>query len=115
MLEQHLAQFSNICSATEVVLFEKTTFLVISRSSKGATIHSRAADDGFVYDEEEEGMEGFHDTTGRTAGSGAGLGSGFITSSNRTVTPAHDSNGQLNPERFEKISELVKNFKLSCS
>ncbi|KAK0543726.1 GTP-binding protein gtr1 [Tilletia horrida] len=32
ILEKHLSQFARICSAVEVVLFEKTTFLVIERS-----------------------------------------------------------------------------------
>ncbi|KAK0524736.1 GTP-binding protein gtr1 [Tilletia horrida] len=32
VLEKHLSQFARICSAAEVVLFEKTTFLVIERS-----------------------------------------------------------------------------------
>ncbi|EPQ32222.1 uncharacterized protein PFL1_00419 [Pseudozyma flocculosa PF-1] len=133
MLERHLSQFAQINSAMEVVLFERTTFLVISRSSSvadaaaassgGAAAPSEAG--GFVYDEDEEGMEGFRDTVGRTTGGGAGLGSGFITgTSQRVQTPGmagdRKSNGamsdvKLNPERFEKISELIKNFKLSCS
>ncbi|KAN0063027.1 GTP-binding protein gtr1 [Thecaphora frezii] len=133
MLERHLSQFAHICSAMEVVLFERTTFLVISRSSSsdGDTSSSPLAgtqngDGEFVYDEEEEGMEGFRDTAGRTTGGGTGLGSGFITSQRPTsatsnsfptaaAAPDKKVESRLNPERFEKISELIKNFKLSCS
>jgi Ras-related GTP-binding protein A/B len=59
MLETHLQSFREICQATEVVLFERATFLVISQATTM--------------------MEQLHD--------------------------AH---------RFEKISNIVKQFKLSC-
>lgn len=62
ILERHLTQFAKVNRALEVVLFEKTTFLVISRS---------------ILDEETS------------------LG--------------------LDASRFEKISNIVKQFKLSCS
>jgi Ras-related GTP-binding protein A/B len=57
-LENHLQKFSNICSADEVVLFEKATFLVIS--------HVNKKDHPDIH-------------------------------------------------RFEKISNIIKQFKLSCS
>lgn len=44
VLTKHLKTFAGICCATEVVLFEKTTFLVIATSSQ--------SDDG----EDEQGM-----------------------------------------------------------
>jgi Ras-related GTP-binding protein A/B len=66
MLETHLQSFREICQATEVVLFERATFLVISQA-----------------------------TTMETGGS----------SGNSHYVDAH---------RFEKISNIVKQFKLSC-
>ncbi|KAF8320583.1 rraga protein [Cantharellus anzutake] len=75
-LSEHLTTFCSICSATEVVLFERNTFLIIARSGK----YTGNLDDFFPPDpapgaEEEE----------------------------------------LNPGRFEKMSELIKTFKHSCS
>jgi Ras-related GTP-binding protein A/B len=58
VLEQHLHNFSAICEADEVVLFEKATFLVISHA---------------------------------------------------TIVEQRDMH------RFEKISNIIKQFKLSCS
>ncbi|KNC98778.1 small GTP-binding protein domain [Spizellomyces punctatus DAOM BR117] len=58
LLETHLESFCNICEADEVVLFERTTFLVISHSTQ------------------------------------------------RPHADVH---------RFEKISNIIKQFKLSCS
>jgi Ras-related GTP-binding protein A/B len=65
MLETHLQSFRQICQATEVVLFERATFLVISQATTM-----------------EPGM-----TTG---------------------------GGYVDAHRFEKISNIVKQFKLSC-
>ena len=59
-LEKHLKVFAENADAEEVVLFERTTFLVISHATRGSTVHP-------------------------------------------------DS------QRFEKVSNIVKQFKLSCS
>lgn len=67
VLERHLRSFADILEAEEVVLFERTTFLVISHASR---------------------MK--HD-------------------------PAKKSASLPDPHRFEKISTIVKQFKLSCS
>ena len=60
VLETQLADFSAVCSADEVVLFERATFLVISHTSRLAPEH---------YDD----------------------------------------------HRFERVSNIIKQFKLSCS
>ncbi|CEL59656.1 Ras-related GTP-binding protein A OS=Mus musculus GN=Rraga PE=2 SV=1 [Rhizoctonia solani AG-1 IB] len=73
LLARHLSMFCTICDATEVVLFERTTFLIIARSGRSG----------------EFGEQG-----GEVSDSG---------------------DDPINPERFEKISELIKAFKLSCS
>lgn len=59
LLEEQLSILTQACCATEAVLFEKTTFLVISSSTKNDTSND--------------------------------------------------------PHRFEKISNIMKQFKLSCS
>lgn len=141
VLEKHLQQFADSCSAYEVVLFERTTFLVIAKAagstsaahtSAGPAVSSSESGD-FVYAEEEEGMEGFRDTQGRSATTA--IGSGFITSiapasetvaggggsssstttSDNPLTSQDQSGNQpLDAERFEKVSHLIKDFKLCC-
>ena len=60
MIEAHLKSFAELLLAEEVVLFERTTFLVVSHVSQ-------------------------------------------------------PSQGQiLDPQRFEKVSSIIKSFKLSC-
>lgn len=75
-----------MCSASEVVLFERTTFLIIARSG-----------DISMFDSDSDSEEQ------------SSLGNGNVG--------ANGSDGMgdaLSPERFEKISELVKAFKISC-
>jgi Ras-related GTP-binding protein A/B len=60
IIEAHLKSFAELVQAEEVVLFEKTTFLVVAHVSR-------------------------------------------------------PSQGQvLDPQRFEKVSSIIKSFKLSC-
>lgn len=119
VLERHLQQLADTCSASEVVVFERTTFLVIAKalgtssaSSTSALSSSfeRSRLGGFNYDEEEEGMEGFRDTQGKSTS----LHSGFITPIDSSLPKTSPAPTSLDPERFEKVSELIKNFKLSC-
>jgi len=42
ILSKHLAIFAQACGATEVILFERTTFLVIATSSSGTGVASSA-------------------------------------------------------------------------
>jgi|UPI000581AE13 Ras-related GTP-binding protein A/B len=103
LLETHLRNFCRLCDADEVVLFERATFLVIA--------HAQAADVGAL-----EGKAGAveDDATVPTA----------VT----TTTPTADGmvhvddehsvhqkrTGHFDAHRFEKISNIVKQFKLSC-
>ncbi|KAG9123455.1 hypothetical protein FRC07_014913, partial [Ceratobasidium sp. 392] len=73
LLARHLSMFCTICDATEVVLFERTTFLIIARSGRSGEFGEQGGD----------------------------------------ISDSGDD--PINPERFEKISELIKAFKLSCS
>ncbi|SPO20799.1 related to GTR1 - GTP-binding protein [Ustilago trichophora] len=133
VLERHLKQLADTCSASEVVVFERTTFLVIAKATNNNSLNNSSIQNqtsitstGYNYEEEEEGMEGFRDTQGRLSSSNLlPLGSGFITSTFTTnssldisqpfsTTETIATMNHLDPERFEKVSELIKNFKLSC-
>jgi len=85
ILSKHLTTFAKICSASEVVLFERTTFLIIARSGNASMFDSEP-------DEEEHPQVNGDHTNG-----------------------TEEIEESLSPERFEKISELVKAFKISCS
>lgn len=102
VLGNHLQQLATTCSAAEVVVFERTTFLVIAKSTASSSSSSSNMDarKSHTYDEEEEGMEGFHDTP---------------LPSTKPLSSATSSTTLLDPERFEKVSSLIKNFKLSCA
>ena len=91
LLETHLNNFCRICDADEVVLFERATFLVIA--------HAETHSDGSVNLDGEEDQ----DEESPEDGSSEGGALGHI---NRT--PHFDAH------RFEKISNIVKQFKLSC-
>jgi len=95
ILEQHLNSFSKICNAEEVVLFERTTFLVIARSAP------------ISFDGEKKQVEGGKENEGKD-----NVMEGFPEDSKKL---GNDGKEGLHPERFEKVSELVKKFKLSCS
>jgi Ras-related GTP-binding protein A/B len=91
LLETHLNNFCHICDADEVVLFERATFLVIAHAQSntdGDTLDDNGEEQGLV-EEQDPGIEG-----------------GTLGHINRTP--------HFDPHRFEKISNIVKQFKLSC-
>ncbi|GAC97817.1 hypothetical protein PHSY_005405 [Pseudozyma hubeiensis SY62] len=122
VLERHLQLLADTCSASEVVVFERTTFLVIAKALGSSCKESSSSPQrltGFHYDEEEEGMEGFRDTqrsslTSNSSGFFNPSDSHFSFTSSTTTTKPSAQSTTLDPERFEKVSELIKNFKLSC-
>lgn len=126
-LESNLTEFTKITAATEAVIFEKTTFLVIARSG-GDTV---AKSVGSAADKAKA-----------SAGPGSSPSSKRTANTNRLSTVSshgtladdkeRDSllegyppteaerkallaRGEMHPERFEKISELVKNLRGSCN
>lgn len=119
LLERHLKQLAETCEAEEVVIFERTTFLVIAKSTSPSTKTSTNTPTTplrYEYEEEEQGLEGFRDTSSHPSStSKTPLGSGFIQPCSTTPFSPHHSTSTLDPERFEKVSELIKNFKLSCA
>jgi Ras-related GTP-binding protein A/B len=75
ILAQHLAIFSEACGATEVVLFERTTFLVIATSSPAeqtsSDLSAEGVDDGQPameptrYERTSELVKGFRHSCSR--------------------------------------------------
>lgn len=91
LLETHLNNFCRMCDADEVVLFERATFLVIS--------HAQAED--------------YSVTRARAAA--AASASGSSSNNNNTPDALHvKRTPHFDAHRFEKISNIVKQFKLSC-
>lgn len=89
VVESRLEKFCRICEADEVVLFEKATFLVISHATRGSAVSASV---------KAGALQKATDQTPDAAGDVA-----------VTASP------ELDPHRFEKISNIIKQFKLSCS
>lgn len=138
-LERDLTSFAKGSGATEAVVFERKTFLVIARSGEEqAEGKSSAAGEAVASSSTEAATT----TTTPAASSKPAsprrrntVGKAGASSATAAALPAAEedaammegyppseaerksilSSGQLHPERFEKISELVKNLRGSCS
>jgi len=149
ILEKHLSQFARMCSAVEVVLFEKTTFLVIERSVQrpvsatttnhttsasapasvlGAELSARLKPDthfgtsgltpkashSSLPEDDPRGSNSFvqerHSLEGFLNESSGGFGLDLGTKENGGA----GEEPVLNPQRFEKIIEMVKDLKGAC-
>ncbi|WFD38263.1 GTP-binding protein gtr1 [Malassezia japonica] len=101
-LEAHLALLSHTCSASEVVLFEKATFLVMSyysqMNAETTTPRSLLASDRVTLDAGQDTDDVLLE----------GLSTSMLPDTARHTPDA------LSGDRFERISELVKHFKISC-
>lgn len=110
LLETHLKNFCRICDADEVVLFERATFLVIAQTQgEDVTIEE---DDGKVPESIPTSV-----TTGRPSAVGdEDLGLEDPVQPNFGDQPLVYRKRQMHfdPHRYEKISNIVKQFKLSC-
>lgn len=97
VLSRHLAKLAAACSATEVVLFERTTFLVIATSTPPPPppIASTAAS-----------AASSSKTNGQTS---------VGTSHNGTDEEPDLDPHKMAPTRYERTSELIKAFKYSCA
>jgi Ras-related GTP-binding protein A/B len=87
LLESHLQNFTRLCDADEVVLFERATFLVIAQAQMIENNGGTAQDDSMD----------------------PAAGNDEFTASSHIQRTAH-----FDAHRFEKISNIVKQFKLSC-
>lgn len=88
ILSKHLTTFAGACSATEVILFERTTFLVIATSQR---------------------IQGPPSLKQQSENSS----SSDLTAADRANMEEFDPH-QLQPTRYERTSELIKAFKHAC-
>ncbi|KAJ3881326.1 Gtr1/RagA G protein conserved region-domain-containing protein [Lentinula edodes] len=91
VLNKHLNIVAAACSATEVILFERTTFLVIATSTSSTSSPSAS--------------------TSSTSSSSASISSSTYAPSPPSPSDPH----QMHLKRYERTSELIKAFKWSCS
>lgn len=104
VLSKHLSIFAEACSATEVVLFERTTFLVVATSA--------AAPPAAALPESPQLSPSQSTPSSHTS---------LLTSNSQSsYAPAKEPDGPtdlhaLEPTRYERTSELVKAFKHACS
>ena len=88
ILTKHLTTFAEACSATEVILFERTTFLVIATSHRTSAVPSinQASN---------------------------GSSSSDLTAADGNASQEYEPH-QMQPTRYERTSELIKAFKHAC-
>ncbi|KAI0782216.1 Gtr1/RagA G protein conserved region-domain-containing protein [Abortiporus biennis] len=112
VLSKHLTTLADACGATEVVLFERTTFLVIATSSPPPTPTPPAPI-------EPPAATALSPSTSSSSSTPSTIG--FTQSSNQKEDgDDHDSDltgdiHKLDPTRYERTSELIKAFKHSCA
>ncbi|KAI0705893.1 Gtr1/RagA G protein conserved region-domain-containing protein [Cytidiella melzeri] len=105
VLTRHLDKLAAACNATEVILFERTTFLVIATSSNTS---SPAAQNNSPL----PAASALPSSTSPTTLSSFGTHSSRAS----TIPPQDDSDAhKLDPTRYERTSELIKAFKQSCT
>jgi len=99
-LTNHLDEFVEACSAVEAVIFEKTTMLLIAWSSQAGDFSKDDLDDEDTDAETEEGSSGDQVDDEDVEGD---------DNSNPDARPV------LPPDRFEKISEIIKRWKYTLA
>lgn len=123
LLESHLEDFCRACDAAEVVLFERATFLVVSHAQADASSSSSSSGDADALGDDGVADEAETTTTGDpgAVATSTAVGASSSSSSSRSSSPVKggdDAAGRGAPRydahRFEKISNIVKQFKLSC-
>jgi Ras-related GTP-binding protein A/B len=95
VLETHLQKFTRLCDADEVVLFERATFLVIAHAQTTLVDDHNTAQNEGEGDDNDDAINDMEDT-------------------NDLVYPHIQRTAHFDAHRFEKISNIVKQFKLSC-
>ena len=108
MLTRHLDKLAVACNATEVILFERTTFLVIATSSNpSAPTSSNSTAPSAVS----------HLPPSPPASTSPTTLSSFGTHTSRASTLPQQDDGdphKMDITRYERTSELIKSFKQSC-
>jgi Ras-related GTP-binding protein A/B len=101
-LERQLNEFALLNSAEEVVIFERTTFLVICKSDVDGIEPKKLSE--ARRKEIEMDNEGFPPSEVGKNGKGSG-----------NLEGEGDNDRELYPGRFGKISQQVKELRVSCS
>ena len=109
VLSKHLTTLAHACSATEVILFERTTFLVIATSTPPPTppIDPSASVSPALSSSSSPRTNGFLTPTF----SQGSLPARDLDTGLDTRSDPH----KLSPTRYERTSELIKAFKHACS
>ncbi|KAI0345272.1 hypothetical protein BDW22DRAFT_1015641 [Trametopsis cervina] len=112
VLTRHLDKLAAACNATEVILFERTTFLVIATSSTSTSpTTSNTAPSPPALTLHSPPSPPPTSTSPTTLSS-----FGTHTSRTSTLPPLDDGDPhKLEPTRYERTSELIKAFKQSCT
>ncbi|GBE81738.1 GTP-binding protein [Sparassis crispa] len=105
VLSKHLTTLAHACNATEVILFERTTFLVIATSSPPPSPASIPLPVTPLFSTPSS----MHSNGLLTPTSTS------HTRSNARYTPDDSDPHKLAPTRYERTSELIKAFKHACS
>lgn len=107
VLTKHLDKLAAACTATEVILFERTTFLVIATSSGSSPTSTSIT------------TSSPRPATPPPPSSPTTLSSFGTHSRQSTLMPEHDGDDgdphKLEPTRYERTSELIKAFKQTCT
>ena len=112
-LAKHLTMFAEACNATEVIMFERTTFLVIATSSSSAVSSTlptaiTSTDQFLETSNNSISLSG----NGNEPTKELVISDAQSTSSDSTAQP----DGHLMEHaRYERTSEIIKSFKHSCS
>jgi len=114
VLSKHLTILADACSATEVILFERTTFLVIATSEPPTISTAPAPIAPPTIPPTPSGS-----TKGKSPSSSSDEYD-FSMNSNGQTGEEVDEHGLQDPHkmhasRYERTSELIKSFKHSCS
>lgn len=101
LLETHLQNFTRLCDADEVVLFERATFLVIAHAQMTPDVASDDATNLITNDDSNDPANDMNNHGDEETAI--------------TPYPRHiQRTSHFDAHRFEKISNIVKQFKLSC-
>ncbi|XP_049560568.1 ras-related GTP-binding protein B isoform X4 [Orcinus orca] len=110
-LEMNLRNFAEIIEADEVLLFERATFLLLTwKRCNGQLSDVAKSSDGEVKGQRahRQGSLAWKFTTLSPVFPASG-------NSNKQVISHYQCKEQRDVHRFEKISNIIKQFKLSCS
>ncbi|CAO1622555.1 unnamed protein product [Parajaminaea phylloscopi] len=111
-LEDNLTQFARLTAATDAVIFERKTFLVIARSEAADTTEP-APGTPLAPQEVPRGLARNAHKRSSPGEDMDDLLEGYPQTDAERKSIL--DKGQMHPERFEKISELVKNLRGSCA